>query len=227
MLEIKNLEVAVQDKKIIQGLSLTINKGEVHAMIGPNGSGKSTLANALVGKQGYEVNGVVTLSNKDVLSMSVTERAKAGLFLSFQSPPSIPGITNYKLVQHYSTAVKKYKKDILSLRLGSCWEQRNFNDGASGGERKKNELLQLLQASPKLVILDELDTGLDVDALKIILQIIKERKDKYGWLVISHSSKVLKDLDPTVVHILNNGSIVETGGIELLDKVDKQGFKNE
>ena len=227
MLEIKNLEVAVQDKKIIQGLSLTINKGEVHAMIGPNGSGKSTLANALVGKQDYEVDGVVTLNNEDVLSMSVTERAKAGLFLSFQSPPSIPGITNYKLVEHYSTAVKKYKNDILLLRLGLCWEQRDFNDGASGGERKKNELLQLLQASPKLVILDELDTGLDVDALKIILQIIKERKDKYGWLVISHSSKVLKDLDPTVVHILNNGSIVETGGIELLDKVDKQGFKNE
>ncbi len=227
MLEIKNLEVAVQDKKIIQGLSLTINKGEVHAMIGPNGSGKSTLANALVGKQDYEVDGVVTLSNEDVLSMSVTERSKAGLFLSFQSPPSIPGITNYKLVEHYSTAVKKYKNDILLLRLGLCWEQRDFNDGASGGERKKNELLQLLQASPKLVILDELDTGLDVDALKIILQIIKERKDKYGWLVISHSSKVLKDLDPTVVHILNNGSIVETGGIELLDKVDKQGFKNE
>jgi|TARA_B100001964_G_C14122767_1_gene549101 Fe-S cluster assembly ATP-binding protein len=227
MLEIKNLEVAVQDKKIIQGLSLTINKGEVHAMIGPNGSGKSTLANALVGKQDYEVDGVVTLSNEDVLSMSVTERSKAGLFLSFQSPPSIPGITNYKLVEHYSTAVKKYKNDILLLRLGLCWEQRDFNDGASGGERKKNELLQLLQASPKLVILDELDTGLDVDALKIILQIIKESKYKYGWLVISHSSKVLKDLDPTVVHILNNGSIVETGGIELLDKVDKQGFKNE
>ena len=227
MLEIKNLEVAVQDKKIIQGLSLTINKGEVHAMIGPNGSGKSTLANALVGKQDYEVDGVVTLSNEGVLSMSVTERSKAGLFLSFQSPPSIPGITNYKLVEHYSTAVKKYKNDILLLRLGLCWEQRDFNDGASGGERKKNELLQLLQASPKLVILDELDTGLDVDALKIILQIIKESKYKYGWLVISHSSKVLKDLDPTVVHILNNGSIVETGGIELLDKVDKQGFKNE
>mgnify|MGYP001166589315 FL=1 len=227
MLEIKNLEVAVQDKKIIQGLSLTINKGEVHAMIGPNGSGKSTLANALVGKQGYEVNGVVTLSNEDILSMSVTERAKAGLFLSFQSPPSIPGITNYKLVQHYSTEVKKYKNDILSLRLGPCWEQRNFNDGASGGERKKNELLQLLQANPKIVILDELDTGLDVDALKIILQIIKERKDKYGWLVISHSSKVLKELDPTVVHIVKNGQIVETGGTELLDKVDKQGFKNE
>ena len=112
MLEIKNLEVQIQDKKIIDGLNLTINKGEIHAIIGPNGCGKSTLANALVGKNDYEAKGVVTLSGKDILEMEVSERAKAGLFMSFQSPPSIPGITNYKLVQHYSTEVQKYKKDI-------------------------------------------------------------------------------------------------------------------
>ncbi len=226
MLEIKNLEVQIQDKKIIDGLNLTINKGEIHAIIGPNGCGKSTLANALVGKNDYEAKGVVTLSGKDILEMEVSERAKAGLFMSFQSPPSIPGITNYKLVQHYSTEVQKYKKDIESLNLQNDWASREFNEGASGGERKKNELLQLLQANPKIVILDEVDTGLDVDALQMVTKIVNEYKSNYGWLVISHNTKILRDLNPTFVHIIKNRKIDETGDITLLDRVDKQGFTN-
>jgi len=226
MLEIKNLEVQIQDKKIIDGLNLTINKGEIHAIIGPNGCGKSTLANALVGKNDYEAKGVVTLSGKDILEMEVSERAKAGLFMSFQSPPSIPGITNYKLVQHYSTEVQKYKKDIESLNLQNDWASREFNEGASGGERKKNELLQLLQANPKIVILDEVDTGLDVDALQMVTKIVNEYKSNYGWLVISHNTKILRDLNPTFVHIIKNRKIDETGDITLLDRIDKQGFTN-
>ena len=226
MLEIKNLEVQIQDKKIIDGLNLTINKGEIHAIIGPNGCGKSTLANALVGKNDYEAKGVVTLSGEDILEMEVSERAKAGLFMSFQSPPSIPGITNYRLVQHYSTEVQKYKKDIESLNLQNDWASREFNEGASGGERKKNELLQLLQANPKIVILDEVDTGLDVDALQMVTKIVNEYKSNYGWLAISHNTKILRDLNPTFVHIIKNRKIDETGDITLLDRVDKQGFTN-
>ena len=227
MLEIKNLEVTVQDTKIINGLSLTVNKGEVHAIIGPNGCGKSTLANAIVGKNDYEANGIVKINGDDVLKMDVTERAKAGLFMSFQSPPSISGLTNYKIVQHRTSDVKKYKQDIKSLNLLDDWATREFNEGASGGERKKNELLQLLQSNPQIVILDEVDTGLDVDALKLVTKIVNEYKNKYGWIVISHNTKVLKDLNPTYVHIVNNGTIVETGSVAVLDKVDKQGFANE
>lgn len=226
MLEIKNLEVQIQDKKIIDGLDLKVNKGEVHAIIGPNGCGKSTLANALVGKNDYEAKGIVTLNGEDILAMDVTERAKAGLFMSFQSPPSIPGITNYKLVQHYSTEVQKYKQDITNLNLKDDWASREFNEGASGGERKKNELLQLLQANPEIVLLDEVDTGLDVDALQMVTKIVNEYKSKYGWIVISHNTKILRDLNPTFVHIITNGKIVETSGIELLDRIDKQGFAN-
>jgi Fe-S cluster assembly ATP-binding protein len=152
--------------------------------------------------------------------------------MTFQTPPSIPGITNFNLVNNFPKSsdilklLSKYKKDMLKLQLGQCWNQRNFNEGASGGERKKNELLQLLQSNPKIVILDELDTGLDVDALKIILKIINEHKSKYGWLVISHSSKVLKNLNPNYVHILQNGKINETGGADLLDKIEEKGFLN-
>jgi len=149
------------------------------------------------------------------------------LFMSFQSPPSIPGITNYKLVQHYSTEVQKYKQDIKSLNLLDDWASREFNEGASGGERKKNELLQLLQANPKIVILDEVDTGLDVDALKTVSKIVNEYKSKYGWIVISHNTKVLKELNPTFVHIISNGKINETSDVTLLDRIDKQGFANE
>ena len=199
---------------------------------GENGSGKSTLANAIIGRETYETSGSIKLNNNDLLLLNVTDRAKAGIFMTFQTPPSIPGITNFKLVNNFPKSfdtlklLSKYKKDMLKLQLGQCWNQRNFNEGASGGERKKNELLQLLQSNPKVVILDELDTGLDVDALKIILQIINEHKDKYGWLVISHSSKVLKNLNPNYVHILQNGKINETGGADLLDKIEEKGFLN-
>ena len=127
---------------------------------------------------------------------------------------------------HINTKVQKYKQDITKLNLKDDWASREFNEGASGGERKKNELLQLLQAKPEIVLLDEVDTGLDVDALQMVTKIVNEYKSKYGWIVISHNTKILRDLNPTFVHIITNGKIVETSGIELLDRIDKQGFAN-
>ena len=192
MLELKDIKVKVDDNEIIKGVNLNVKQGELHALIGPNGSGKSSLANAIVGKEQYATTGSIKLNNNELIDLDVTERANSGLFMSFQSPPSIPGITNYKLVSQFSKQYEKYLSDIERLKLQSGWAQRHFNDGASGGEKKKNEILQLLHINPKLVILDELDTGLDVDALKIVKELITENKDKFGWIVISHNSSVLE-----------------------------------
>ena len=232
MLEIKNLKVSIKNKEILKGLNLNVKLGEIHALIGPNGSGKTTLANALAGKEECITSGSAKLNKNELLSMSVTERARAGLFISFQTPPSIPGVTNFRLVSQSSKPLKisdlitKYKNDVSILNLTDDWGKRHFNDGASGGERKKNELLQLLQSNPKIVILDELDTGLDIDALKVVLGLIQKNQSKYGWIVISHSSRILKKLKPTYVHIINNGCIAECGGIRLLNKIEKEGFTN-
>jgi len=224
MLELKNINVKVEDKEIIKGLDLNVKQGEIHALIGPNGSGKSSLANAIVGKEAYETSGSIKLNDKELLDLDVTERAKEGLFMSFQSPPSIPGITNYKLISQFSKQYEKYLDDINTLKLQSGWAQRDFNDGASGGEKKKNEILQLLHINPKLVILDELDTGLDVDALKIVKKVVSEYREKFGWIVISHNSAVLKELNPTYVHILQDGKIGTTGNVDLLDTIEEKGF---
>jgi Fe-S cluster assembly ATP-binding protein len=226
MLELKNIKVSVDNNEIIQDVSLDIKQGEIHALIGPNGSGKSSLANAIAGKEQYKTAGSIKLDNKELLDLDVTERAKAGVFMTFQSPPSIPGITNYKLISQFSKQYEKYLNDIKNLKLQSGWAQRHFNDGASGGERKKNELLQLLHINPKLVILDELDTGLDVDALKIVKDIVNEYKNKFGWIVISHNSSVLRSLNPNYVHILQDGKIRKTGDVSLLDTIEKEGFGN-
>ena len=151
MLELKNVKVKVEDNEIIKSVNLTIKKGEIHALIGPNGSGKSSLANAIVGKEAYETTGSIKLQDQEMLDLDVTERAKAGLFMTFQSPPSIPGITNFKLVSQFSKQYEKYLNDIKDLKLQTGWAQRDFNDGASGGEKKKNEILQLLHINPKIV----------------------------------------------------------------------------
>ena len=226
MLELKNVKVTVEDNEIIKSVDLTVNKGEIHALVGPNGSGKSSLANAIVGKEAYETTGSIKLEGQEILDLDVTERAKAGLFMTFQSPPSIPGITNFKLVSQFSKQYEKYLDDIENLKLQTGWAQRDFNDGASGGEKKKNEILQLLHINPKIVILDELDTGLDVDALKIVKEMVDEYRDKFGWIVISHNSAVLKNLNPNYVHILQDGVIGKTGNIELLDIIEEKGFEN-
>ena len=226
MLELNNVKVTVENNEIIKSVDLTVNKGEIHALVGPNGSGKSSLANAIVGKEAYETTGSIKLEGQEILDLDVTERAKAGLFMTFQSPPSIPGITNFKLVSQFSKQYEKYLDDIENLKLQTGWAQRDFNDGASGGEKKKNEILQLLHINPKIVILDELDTGLDVDALKIVKEMVDEYRDKFGWIVISHNSAVLKNLNPNYVHILQDGVIGKTGNIELLDIIEEKGFEN-
>ena len=226
MLELKNVKVTVENNEIIKSVDLTVNKGEIHALVGPNGSGKSSLANAIVGKEAYETTGSIKLEGQEILDLDVTERAKAGLFMTFQSPPSIPGITNFKLVSQFSKQYEKYLDDIENLKLQTGWAQRDFNDGASGGEKKKNEILQLLHINPKIVILDELDTGLDVDALKIVKEKVDVNRDKFGWIVISHNSAVLKNLNPNYVHILQDGVIGKTGNIELLDIIEEKGFEN-
>ena len=227
MLELKNIKVTVDNNEIIKSVDLSVKKGELHALIGPNGSGKSSLANAIVGKEAYETEGSIKLEDKELLDLDVTERAKAGVFMTFQSPPSIPGITNFKLVSQFSKQYERYLDDIQNLKLQTGWAQRDFNDGASGGEKKKNEILQLLHINPKIVILDELDTGLDVDALKIVKEIVDEYRDKFGWIVISHNSAVLKSLNPNYVHILQNGVIGRTGNVELLDDIEEKGFEND
>ncbi|MBT64766.1 MAG: Fe-S cluster assembly ATPase SufC [Puniceicoccaceae bacterium] len=226
MLELKDIKVKINETNIIKGVNLNVKQGELHALIGPNGSGKSSLANAIVGREQYETTGSVKLNDLELLELDVTERAKEGVFMSFQSPPSIPGITNYKLLSQFSKQYEKYLEDIERLKLQSGWAQRDFNDGASGGEKKKNEILQLLHINPKLVILDELDTGLDVDALKIVKELINEHKNKFGWIVISHNSSVLRSLNPTHVHILKDGKITNTGSVELLNNIDEQGFSD-
>ncbi len=227
MLELKNIKVTVDNNEIIKSVDLSVKKGELHALIGPNGSGKSSLANAIVGKEAYETEGSIKLEDKELLDLDVTERAKAGVFMTFQSPPSIPGITNFKLVSQFSKQYERYLDDIQNLKLQTGWAQRDFNDGASGGEKKKNEILQLLHINPKIVILDELDTGLDVDALKIVKEIVDEYRDKFGWIVISHNSAVLKSLNPNYVHILQNGVIGRTGNVELLNVIEEKGFEND
>ena len=227
MLELKNIKVTVDSNEIIKSVDLSVKKGELHALIGPNGSGKSSLANAIVGKEAYETEGSIKLEDKELLDLDVTERAKAGVFMTFQSPPSIPGITNFKLVSQFSKQYERYLDDIQNLKLQTGWAQRDFNDGASGGEKKKNEILQLLHINPKIVILDELDTGLDVDALKIVKEIVDEYRDKFGWIVISHNSAVLKSLNPNYVHILQNGVIGRTGNVELLNVIEEKGFEND
>ncbi len=227
MLELKNIKVTVDNNEIIKSVDLSVKKGELHALIGPNGSGKSSLANAIVGKEAYETEGSIKLEDKELLELDVTERAKAGVFMTFQSPPSIPGITNFKLVSQFSKQYERYLDDIQNLKLQTGWAQRDFNDGASGGEKKKNEILQLLHINPKIVILDELDTGLDVDALKIVKEIVDEYRDKFGWIVISHNSAVLKSLNPNYVHILQNGVIGRTGNVELLNVIEEKGFEND
>lgn len=238
LLNIKDLSSSVEGKQILKQLNLTINRGEVHVVMGPNGAGKSTLAYTLMGHPKYQVeSGQVDFDGQDLLAMKVDERGKAGLFLSFQYPEVIPGVTVENFLRTAKTMITGQKQRVIGfkkelearmkqLNMDQSYAERYLNDGFSGGEKKKNEILQMLILDPKLVILDETDSGLDVDAIKIVADGVKEfANQNNGVLIITHYNKLLTYIEPDYVHILVDGKIVQTGDKGLADKIDASGFE--
>jgi len=242
VLEIKNLQVSVVtdagNKEILKGVDLTIKSGETHAIMGPNGSGKSTLAYSIAGHPKYLITGgSVTLDGADVLEMSVDERAKAGLFLAMQYPVEVPGVSVSNFLRTAVTAIRgeapkvrtwvgEVKEAMASLNIDTAFSERNVNEGFSGGEKKRHEILQMELLKPKIAILDETDSGLDVDALRIVsegVNRVKQNSD-LGVMLITHYTRILRYIKPDFVHVFANGKIVEEGGPELADKLEEKGY---
>lgn len=237
LLRVENLHVAVEEKEILKGIDLTINTGEIHVVMGTNGAGKSTLANAIMGNPAYTVTeGKIIFDGKDITEDAVNDRAKAGIFMSFQSPISIPGITVENFIRTAKTTITgeqqralAFKKELKSkmdeLSFDSSYAQRYVNDGFSGGERKKNEILQMSILNPKLAMLDETDSGLDVDAVRIVSEgVSRFHNENNAVLIITHHNSILQKLKPDFVHILINGRIVKTGDASLVEEIEKQGY---
>jgi Fe-S cluster assembly ATP-binding protein len=241
LLEIKNLQVRVDDREILKGLDLTVNPGEVHAIMGPNGSGKSTLAHVLSGKPGYEVTGgSVTFEGADLLALAPDERAAKGIFLAFQYPLEIPGVATMTFLRTALNAQRKQRgegelstPDFMkrvrdgAQKLGIDMEmlRRPVNVGFSGGEKKRNEVLQMALLEPKLCILDETDSGLDIDALKVVADGVNRlRSSQRSFVVITHYQRLLNYIVPDVVHVLSKGRIVKTGGKELALELEAKGY---
>ena len=242
VLEIKNLQVSVVtdagDKEILRGVDLTIRSGETHAIMGPNGSGKSTLAYSIAGHPKYTITGgSVTLDGVDVLAMSVDERAKAGLFLAMQYPVEVPGVSVTNFLRTAATAIRgeapkvrtwvgEVKEAMKSLNMDPNFAERNVNEGFSGGEKKRHEILQLELLKPKFAILDETDSGLDVDALRIVSEGVNRVKanSDLGIMLITHYTRILRYIKPDFVHVFSAGKIVEAGGPELADKLEEKGY---
>ena len=241
-LEIKNLHVSISTEQgpveILKGVDLTINQGETHAIMGPNGSGKSTLAYTIAGHPRYEVTGgSITLDGEDVLEMSVDERAKAGLFLAMQYPVEVPGVTVTNFLRTAKTAIDgkapalrqwvgDLKEAMSSLKMESGFAERNVNEGFSGGEKKRHEIMQLQVLKPRFAVLDETDSGLDVDALKIVSQGVNKAKEDTGLgvLLITHYTRILRYIEPDFVHVVVAGKIVEDGGPELAERLENEGY---
>ena len=241
MLEIKNLHVSVNNNKILKGLNLSVNKGEIHAIMGPNGSGKSTLASVIAGKKEYKVNkGSIIYSNKKLLELSADERAKQGIFLAFQYPIEIPGISTTNFIK---TAVNKIREskgkkplDAVSflkvmkekmkiVKINQTLLSRSINEGFSGGEKKRNEIFQMAMLDPKLAILDETDSGLDIDALKIVAKGVNKLKSKdNATIIITHYQRLLNYIIPDYVHVLIDGKIVKSGDKNLAQELEKKGY---
>lgn len=241
-LEIKDLHVSIAteqgSKPILKGVSLTINTGESHAIMGPNGSGKSTLASTIAGHPRYNVDsGSITLDGEDVLAMTVDQRARAGLFLAMQYPVEVPGVTMTNFLRTAKTALdgeapslRHWTKDVKSamtqLRIDADFAQRNVNEGFSGGEKKRVEILQLELFKPRFAILDETDSGLDVDALKVVSEGVNRvhSQGNMGTLLITHYTRILRYIKPDFVHVFVDGNIVEQGGPELADRLEEEGY---
>jgi Fe-S cluster assembly ATP-binding protein len=242
VLEIKNLQVQVSTdegpKDILRGVDLTVRAGETHALMGPNGSGKSTLAYAIAGHPKYDVvGGSVTLDGQDVLEMSVDERARAGLFLAMQYPVEVPGVSVSNFLRTAITAIrgeapnlrnwiKEMKDSMSSLQIDPAFAERSVNEGFSGGERKRTEILQMELIKPKLAILDETDSGLDVDALRVVSEGINrvQATGQTGILLITHFTRILNYVKPDYVHVFHNGRIVREGGPELATEIEENGY---
>ena len=237
LLEIDNLHVNADEKEILKGLNLKINKGEVHVIMGPNGAGKSTLANIILNNPSYTIkSGNINFEGENINELSTDERAKKGIFMSFQTPEEVEGITVTNFLKTAKKSItgenikifefkKQLEENMEKLNMDKSYASRDLNVGFSGGEKKKNEILQMLMLEPKLAILDETDSGLDVDAIKTVSKGIKLYKnDENAVLIITHSTKILKGLDIDYVHILVNGKIVKTAGRELADKIEEEGY---
>jgi Fe-S cluster assembly ATP-binding protein len=241
MLEIKNLQVRVDDRQILNGLDLTVNAGEVHAIMGPNGSGKSTLAHVLAGKSGYEVTGgEVRFEGEDLLELGPDERAARGIFLAFQYPLEIPGVATMTFLRTAINAQRKQRGEpelstpefmkrvrdaAAKLEINQDMLRRGVNVGFSGGEKKRNEILQMALLEPRLCVLDETDSGLDIDALKIVADGVNRLRDpKRAMIVITHYQRLLDYIVPDVVHVLSRGRIVKTGGKELALELEAAGY---
>jgi Fe-S cluster assembly ATP-binding protein len=241
-LEIKNLHVTVETeqgtKEILRGVDLVIKSGETHAIMGPNGSGKSTLAYTIAGHPKYTVTkGEIQLDGEDVLEMSVDERARAGLFLAMQYPVEIPGVSVSNFLRTAKTAVtgeapalrtwiKEVRESMESLKMDSSFTERNVNEGFSGGEKKRHEILQLDLLKPKIAVLDETDSGLDVDALKIVSEGVNRAKSEgnFGLLLITHYTRILRYIKPDFVHVFVEGKVAEQGGPDLADRLEAEGY---
>lgn len=239
-LEIKDLHVEIDGKEILKGVNLTINTNEVHAIMGPNGTGKSTLASAIMGHPKYEVtSGEVLLDGENVLEMEVDERAKAGLFLAMQYPSEIAGVTNADFLRSAINArreegdeislmkfIRELDKTMEFLEMPEEMAQRYLNEGFSGGEKKRNEILQMMMIKPTFGILDEIDSGLDIDALKVVSKGINEmRGEGFGCLMITHYQRLLNYITPDYVHVMMQGKVVKSGGQELAQKLETEGYE--
>ncbi|AZS16649.1 MULTISPECIES: Fe-S cluster assembly ATPase SufC [Paenibacillus] len=236
---VEGLKATIEGKEILKGIDLEIKGGEIHAIMGPNGTGKSTLASALMGHPKYEVtDGAVSLNGEDVLEMAVDERARAGLFLAMQYPSEIAGVTNSDFLRSAINArreegneislikfIRQMESKMKELEMNPEFAHRYLNEGFSGGEKKRNEILQMMMIESKLVILDEIDSGLDIDALRIVANGVNSMRDEdRGFLIITHYQRLLNYIKPDVVHVMMQGRIVKSGGPELAERLERDGY---
>jgi Fe-S cluster assembly ATP-binding protein len=237
MLKIENLHIEIDGNEIVKGLDLEVGKGEIHAIMGPNGSGKSTLANVLMGHPRYEVTeGSVTFEGEDVLELEPDERAKMGMFLAFQYPSEVPGVS---VANFLRTAVNSVREEELSpmemyrllqekmhiMRMDPTFAERYLNEGFSGGEKKRNEILQMLMLDPRLAIMDETDSGLDIDALQVVARGVNElRQPEFSAVIITHYQRILRYIEPDRVHVMLDGRLVTSGDRELADELEDRGY---